>query len=115
MNGTTPTARTWGSGWTRCAGAAALLLLGLVVGGCAHASAVMEPVARALALRRVTGRHPSSSGHETSPTPRARSSQLDAASYETFLQEYNQMVAANLAGPAVSGTGLSLPKAITGS
>ena len=91
MNGTTPTARTWGSGWTRCAGAAALLLLGLAVGGCANASAVMESVARALALRRVTG------------------------SYETFSQEYNQMVSANLAGPAVSGTGLSLQKAIAGS
>jgi hypothetical protein len=43
------------------------------------------------------------------------SSQLDAASYETFSQEYNQMVSANLAGPAVSGTGLSLQKAIAGS
>jgi hypothetical protein len=43
------------------------------------------------------------------------SPQLDAASYPAFSQEYNQMVAANLAGPAVSGTGLSLQKALAGS
>jgi hypothetical protein len=43
------------------------------------------------------------------------SPQLDAASYPAFSQEYNQLVAANLAGPAVSGTGLSLQKAIAGS
>ncbi len=43
------------------------------------------------------------------------SPQLDAASYPAFSQEYNQLVAANLARPAVSGTGLSLQKAIAGS
>jgi hypothetical protein len=42
------------------------------------------------------------------------SSELDDASYPTFSQEYNQVVAANLAGPAVSGTGLSLQNAIVG-
>jgi hypothetical protein len=42
------------------------------------------------------------------------SPQLDAASYQTFSQEYNQMVSANFAGPAVSGTGLSIQQAIAG-
>jgi hypothetical protein len=40
------------------------------------------------------------------------SPQLDAASYPAFSQEYNQMVAANLVGPEVSGSGLSLQRAI---
>jgi hypothetical protein len=31
-----------------------------------------------------------------------------------LIQTYNQMVSANLRGPSVSGTGLSLQKAIAG-
>jgi hypothetical protein len=70
MHGATPTARTWRRGWTRCGGAAGLLLLGLVVGGCANASAVMDFVARVLASPRVAGWRRASSRLEISSTRR---------------------------------------------
>lgn len=74
MDGATPTARTWHRGWTRCGGAAGLLLLGLVVGGCANASAVMDFVARLLTSPRVAGWCHSPGGLETSSTRRSRRS-----------------------------------------
>jgi hypothetical protein len=40
--------------------------------------------------------------------------QLDADSYQVLIQTYNQMVSANLRSSSVSGTGLSLQKAIAG-
>jgi hypothetical protein len=42
------------------------------------------------------------------------SPELDAASYQTLIQEYNQMVSADFRSLGVSGTGLSLRQAITG-
>jgi hypothetical protein len=42
------------------------------------------------------------------------STQLEAASYEEFSREYNQVVAANMRGQVVSGSGLALHRAIGG-